>query len=157
MKRLDQPITLSLLICALLLSSFSCAKNQDKSTTITASETLTNQKMTIKINSQTFTATLLDNNTAKAFRQILPLTIHMAELNGNEKYFDLPSSLPTQAVKPGNIKTGDIMLYGSKTLVLFYKGFETSYDYTKIGTIDNIKDYAAALGTGDVTVAFEAR
>ena len=157
MERLDQPITLSLLICALLLSSFSCAKNQDKSTTITASETLTNQKMTIKINSQTFTATLSDNNTTKAFRQMLPLTIHMTELNRNEKYFDLPSSLPAQAVKPGNIKTGDIMLYGSKTLVLFYESFETSYGYTKIGTIDNIENYVAALGTGSVTISFESK
>jgi hypothetical protein len=157
MRRLDQPITLPLLICALLLSSFSCAKDQDKSTTIIASETLTNQKMTIKINSQTFTATLLDNNTAKAFRQMLPLTIHMTELNRNEKYFDLPSSLPAQAVKPGNIKTGDIMLYGSKTLVLFYKNFDSSYAYTKIGTVDNIENYAAVLGAGDVTVVFAAK
>ena len=157
MKRLDQRITLSLLICALVLSSFSCAKKQDKSTTITAIDTLANQKMTIKINSQTFTATLLDNNTAKAFRQMLPMTIHMTELNGNEKYFDLPSSLPIRTVKPGSIKNGDIMLYGSKTLVLFYKNFQTSYDYTKIGTIDNIENYTAALGTGNVTVVFEAR
>jgi hypothetical protein len=156
MKRLDHPITLSLLICALLLSSFSCAKYQAESTSST-SETLSNQKMTIKINSQTFTATLLDNNTAKAFRQMLPLTIYMTELNRNEKYFDLPSSLPAQAVKPGNIKTGDIMLYGSKTLVLFYNSFETSYAYTKIGTVDDIENYAAALGAGNVTVVFAAK
>ncbi|HEY4325481.1 MAG TPA: cyclophilin-like fold protein [Mucilaginibacter sp.] len=156
MKRPDQKISVLLLICSLFLTSFSNAKKEDKSNA-TAGESLTNQKMTIKINSQTFTATMLDNNTAKAFRQMLPITIHMTELNGNEKYFDLHASLPAQAVKPGNIRNGDIMLYGSNTIVLFYKNFETSYDYTKIGTIDNIENYAAALGTGNATVAFEAR
>ncbi len=138
-----------------LFSSFSCAKKEPKSTT--TSENIIHQKMTIKINSQTFTATLLDNNTARAFLQRLPMTIHMTELNKNEKYFDLPSSLPAQAVKPGNIKTGDIMLYGSKTLVLFYDSFETSYAYTKIGTVDDIENYAAALGAGNVKVIFAVR
>jgi hypothetical protein len=49
------------------------------------------------------------------------------------------------------------MLYGSKTLVLFYKNFDSSYAYTKIGTVDNIENYAAVLGAGDVTVVFAAK
>jgi len=155
MKKQDQQITLSLLVCALLLSSFSCAKKQDESVTTTASETLAKQRMTIKISAQTFTATLLDNYTAKAFLQKLPMTFQMTELNGNEKYHDLSASLPAQAGNPDTIRTGDIMLYGSKTLVMFYKDFQTPYNYTKIASIDNTEGFAAALGAENVTVTLE--
>jgi hypothetical protein len=41
-------------------------------------------RIKIKVNSKSFTATLLDNNSAKAFKEMLPTTINMVELNGNE-------------------------------------------------------------------------
>ena len=79
----------------------------------------------------------------------------MVELNGNEKYVDLSRNLPTNAANPGTIQNGDLMLYGSATLVLFYKTFSTSYSYTKLGRIDDVTGLAAALGAGNVTVSFE--
>jgi len=113
-----------------------------------------NGKIKITVNSQSFTATLLDNDSAKAFMIMLPLTIHMTELNGNEKYDDLSNSLPTNSSNPGTIKNGDLMLYGSKTLVLFYKTFSTAYSYTKLGTLDDATGLASALGSRNVTVTF---
>ena len=77
--------------------------------------------------------TLEDNPTARAFAQLLPLTLDMPDLNDNEKHVRLPRSLPTHAVRPGTIRTGDVMLYGSDTLVVFYKTFQSSYSYTRIG------------------------
>lgn len=114
-----------------------------------------NMNMVIKIGSETFTATLTDNATAKAFKTFLPLTVDMTEHAGNEKYYDLPGALPTAASNPGTIRNGDIMLYGSRTLVLFYKTFSTSYSYTRIGSVDNPAGLENALGTGNARVSFE--
>ncbi len=111
----------------------------------------------VKVGDKTFTATLLDSPTAKAFGALLPLSLSMEELNGNEKFATLPVSLPTRAVRPSPIRTGDLMLYGSNTLVLFYESFSTTYSYTPIGRIDDPAGLEAALGSGDVAVTFEAK
>ena len=111
--------------------------------------------MKIKIGNHTFTATLHDNATAAAFKSMLPMTVNMVELNRNEKYVDLSRDLPTKASNPGTIQTGDLMLYGSSTLVLFYKTFSTTYSYTGIGSIDDVTGLADAVGSDNVTVAFE--
>jgi hypothetical protein len=112
-------------------------------------------KLRLRVGSETFTATLLDNPTTTAFVARLPLTVSMVELNGNEKYYDLPQGLPTNSVNPGTIQTGDLLLYGSNTLVLFYESFSTSYRYTRLGRVDNPTGLAAALGRGNVSVTFE--
>ncbi|HET6769421.1 MAG TPA: cyclophilin-like fold protein [Chitinophagaceae bacterium] len=112
-------------------------------------------KMRIKVGNHTFIATLYDNATAAAFKAMLPMTVNMVDLNGNEKYVDLSRDLPTNASNPGTIKTGDLMLYGSNTLVLFYKTFSISYSYTTLGRIDDSARLAEALGSGNVKIALE--
>lgn len=111
----------------------------------------------IKIGNKDFTATLLDNPTASAFKAMLPLTINMTELNGNEKYFRISKNLPTNESNPGTIKSGDLMLYGSNTFVLFYESFSTSYSYTKLGIINNPSGLATALGGGNVQVSISLK
>lgn len=143
---------MTMIVC----SASSCDKSDDNSNNIPENTSpMANVKIKIKVGSQTFTATLLDNNSAKAFKEMLPLTINMVELNNNEKYYDLPNSLPTNSSNPGTIKNGDLMLYGSKTLVLFYKTFSTSYNYTKLGSVDDVTGLTATLGSGNVSVTFE--
>jgi hypothetical protein len=115
----------------------------------------TSNTMKITVGSSIFTATLYDNETVTAFKAMLPLTINMSELNGNEKYYDLPNNLPTNASVGGAISTGDLTLYGNNTLVLFYESFNTSYSYTRLGKIDNPSGLVADLGTGSVEVKFE--
>jgi hypothetical protein len=109
----------------------------------------------IRVGSKSFKANLVDNDSAKRFKEMLPLTVEMTDLNQNEKYFDLSKALPTKSTAAGVIKSGDIMLYGSKTLVLFYKTFSSSYSYTKLGQVDGESDLASVLGPGSVTVVFE--
>ena len=135
----------------------SCSK--DAESTLTENTESTNNpigsKMKITIGSAVFTATLNDNATTTAFKTMLPLTINMSELNGNEKFYYLSSTLPTNATTVESIQTGDLMLYGNNCLVLFYKNLNTSYSYTRIGKIDNISGLVSALGNGNVIVKFE--
>jgi hypothetical protein len=112
--------------------------------------------MTVSVNGTAFAATLLDTPTAAAFRAMLPLSVTMSELNGNEKLYRFPTALPVQASVPPAIHTGDLMLYGSNTLVLFYKSFPTTYSYTRIGRVDDPAGLEHALGSGDVAVTFTA-
>lgn len=112
-------------------------------------------KMKVTIGTAVFTATLYNNPSANALKAMLPLTLKMTELNGNEKYYDFSAPLPSNASVGGDIKVGDLTLYGDNVLVLFYKSFNTSYPYTKLGYIDNPSGLAAALGNGNVVLKLE--
>ena len=126
--------------------------SETNSNNITNADTM---KFKITIGNNVFTATLYNSATANAFKSKLPMSINMNELNGNEKYFDLTYNLPLNASNPITIHTGDLMLYGSNTLVLFYKPFSTSYSHTRLGSVDNPAGLATTLGSRNVTVRFE--
>lgn len=102
-----------------------------------------------------FPLTCYDNSTAEAFRSMLPITMEMSDLHGNEKYHYLSSTLPTNTMHPDTIHRGDIMLYGNNCIVVFYKTFATSYAYSPIGRLDDVEQLETALGTGEVTVMFK--
>lgn len=140
---------------SVLAVSSSFSNKDDDNVSIQISNEMTKVKIKITGKGEIFTATLLDNYSAKAFKEMLPLTIKMIELNGNEKYCDLQNRLPTNPSNPKTIKNGDLMLYGSETLVLFYKTFTTSYSYTKLGEVDDTTGFESALGPGDTRVTFE--
>ena len=55
--------------------------------------------ITIKIGEKVFATTLADT-TAAAFRKLLPLSITMTELNGNEKFARLPARCPLERLRP---------------------------------------------------------
>lgn len=116
-----------------------------------------NAAMNIRINDTLFSAALEDNETARAFAALLPMELHMTELNGNEKYHYLMGSLPSAPEQVGHIEAGDIMLFGDNCVVLFYQSFDTPYSYTRIGRVLNIESLAEQLGAGDTDAAFELR
>ena len=119
------------------------------------SNELTSRNMTILIGNTSFTVTLDDSETVRKFIGLLPMTLNMSELNGNEKYHNLSQSLPAASNSSGNIKKGDLMLYGANCIVLFYKDFSTGYSYTRLGKIDNPDGLEEAVGKGSVTVTFK--
>lgn len=108
----------------------------------------------VQIGEKMFTARLEDNETAKAFSEMLPLKLHMRNLNDNEKVIELSKKLPGEVSNPGTIREGDLMIWSSRSLVLFYKTFSTSYSYSRLGRIEDTKGLAEAVGAGTVTVTF---
>ena len=114
-----------------------------------------NRNITVRVGDYSFSVTLEDNATARAFTALLPMTVTMNEMNGNEKYHYLSENLPTDSYRPGTIRNGDLMLYGSSCVVLFYETFSSSYSYTHIGRLDKPSGLASVLGRGNVNVTFE--
>ncbi|WP_254411209.1 cyclophilin-like fold protein [Dyadobacter diqingensis] len=161
MKEMKNSLIVLSGLVMLLTGSLACKTNEvtiantNMETTDSNHTDTTSSRLKIRIGSKTFTATLLNNVTATAFKSRLPMTVSMSELNGNEKLYRFPDNLPTNASNPRNINSGDLMIYGSNTLVLFYQSFPTSYNYTKLGRIDDATGLAAAVGSRSVTVTFE--
>ena len=139
-------------ICAATIFLTGCNQNpQANSETVTEAKTL--DTITISVNGRTLTATLEDNPTARAFAEMLPLEAEMQELNGNEKYVYLDSDLPSKPERVDRINAGDLMLFGSNCVVIFYHDISNGYSYTRIGRI-NPTDLKRQLGRGDVHVTF---
>ena len=125
------------------------SKKETKEKESSSNEVINSVKVTI--NGKQYTIQLEDNETAESFVNLLPQEFNMSELNGNEKYIYLDTTLPTNSSNPKHINSGDVMLYGNNCLVIFYKSFDTSYSYTEIGHIDNLDN----LGNGSITAKFE--
>ncbi len=116
---------------------------------------LETETMHMKIGDKEYSVVLNDNNTTKALRELLPMTVTMSEFNSNEKYYLLHNSLPSRPEHVGQVKSGDVMLFGDDCLVVFYKDFKTTYSYTRIGHIENATDLEQTLGRGSVIITFE--
>jgi hypothetical protein len=110
--------------------------------------------MWMTVGAHRFAITLTDSTAARAFAAQLPLTLDMSELNGNEKHADLREALPADPSRPETRRNGDLMLYGTNTLVVFYATFNSSYSYTRLGRIDDPADLPEALGRRGVRVVF---
>lgn len=146
----------ALLISVLCSNASACVNNKQNPDSAQKSEDkMETTKIRIKIGSKTFTATLEANKSAQAFKETLPLTLKMADHFSNEKHTDLSKSLPTVSSNPRTIHNGDLMLFGSRALVLFYKTISTSYSYTKLAKVNDATGLASALGSGNVTITFE--
>lgn len=89
----------------------------------------------ININGQTVTLQLNENKTTEEFLKQLPFSATMKDLNGNEKFVYLDKSLPVTPQEVTIIEKGDVMLFGTDCLVIFYQSFQTTYTYTRIGKI----------------------
>lgn len=167
MKKLINLLTAVLILLALCACSNNRNTNNGVSKTAetsTVQESITEETemadkfdntITVTVGDKVFSAQLYDNETAKAFYDMLPLTLNMNELHGNEKYYNLSNSLPTDSLNIGIINNGDIMLYGNNCIVLFYDSFSTEYSYTEIGYIENPAALADAVGDDNITITFE--
>lgn len=116
-------------------------------------------KINITIDGRTMSATLADNEATKALVEKLangPITITMNNYGGFEKVGALPWSLPSADTQI-TTKPGDIMLYNSNNIVIFYG--QNSWAYTPLGVLETTgqEEISSFVGSGDkqVTIALD--
>ncbi len=127
---------------------------QAEATQENAQQEETEVKMKIEVGETTFTATMAENSSVDALKELMvdgPLTLNMSDYANMEKGADLGVTLP-QNNEQMNTQAGDIILYQGRTFVIYYD--TNSWSLTPIGKIDNVdaEELKAVLGTGDVTV-----
>ncbi|MDX8336947.1 MULTISPECIES: cyclophilin-like fold protein [Cetobacterium] len=105
-----------------------------------------NFSINIQVGNKIFKGTLVNNPSTRALIKKFPLKIVMSDLYNNEKYYHFSETFPTNQEQVENIKIGDIFLYRSNYLVIFYDNFKTSYSYTKLGQVNDISGFKEALG-----------
>lgn len=81
---------------------------------------------------------IVNQQIVKELQDYLLLSLSLHELNGNEWFTNLPLELSMKSENIGVIEKGDIMLFGNKTLVIFYETHETKYPYTRVGKIKDV-------------------
>ena len=119
---------ISLFLLALIFQNFSCEESYY-----------------IKIGDKEFPFTLKNTAVANELKAKFPLEIDMTKLNDNEIYYRFDTSFTTNTKSVGTINIGDIYLYQSDCLVLFYKTFTTSYQYSEIGSLSSTDGLAEAI------------
>ena len=113
-------------------------------------------QISVTINGTSFTATIEDTQAGKALLTRLPLVLQMEELHGNEKYCYTGEDFGGEQQVPDTIEAGDLMVFGSDCLVLFYETFANGgWSYARVGRIDDPSGLAEACGSGTATVTFE--
>ena len=107
----------------------------------------------IKLNGKEFEFEFKDTEVANQIKSKLPFTVKMTNLNGNEVYYQFSGeSFTTNHKSVGTINMGDIYLYQSNYLVLFYKTFTTPYSYTEIGKLKDATGLDTIIGSSDIEV-----
>ena len=116
-------------------------------------------KLKIHVNDTTFTATLEENSSAKAFAEFLAqgdMTLDMRDYGSFEKVADLPRSFPRND-KQIDTDAGDIILYQGNSITIYYD--KNSWNFTRLARIDNVnkKRLQQILGKGNVKATFSVK
>ena len=157
------------LITITLIALTSCGKStdtptlttDDPSTTITTpsddnqttkEDETANMKLTLKINDIEVDVIWADNDSVKALKNFAKdgLTINMSKYGGFEQVGSIGSTLPSSDTRT-TTSPGDIVLYSSNQIVLFYDS--NTWSYTKLGHINLSKsELTDLLGDEDVVI-----
>lgn len=111
-------------------------------------------KLRVEAGGSTFTAALEENEAAAALVEMMeaaPIVIEMRDYSGFEKVGSLGASLPASDSQMST-QAGDIVLYNSSQIVMFYGS--NSWSYTKLAEVEDLSGWEEALGNGNVTVTF---
>lgn len=128
--------------------------DQEQSISNSEQEGEINNMLKMKIGNTTVNVEWEDNesvNTLKVLCKSKPLKINMHMYGGFEQVGSIGSSLPTSD-KQMTTNSGDIVLYSSNQIVVFYGS--NSWSYTKLGRITDKTDNELhdLLGNSNVTI-----
>ena len=162
MKRLILYIVILLLFAACSSDAASSVKptqpetQTPKSSANSSAQTEALVKLKIHVNDTTFTATLEENSSAKAFAEFLAqgdMTLDMHDYGSFEKVADLPRSFPRND-KQIDTDAGDIILYQGNSITIYSD--KNSWNFTRLARIDNVnkKRLQQILGKGNVKATF---
>ena len=163
-----------LLIILFLISLTSCGKSNstptpttdEPSTTITTpsddnsttkEDETANMKLTLKINDLEVDVIWADNDSVNALKNLAKdgLTINMSKYGGFEQVGSIGSTLPSADTRI-TTNPGDIVLYSSNQIVIFYDS--NTWSYTKLGHINLSKsELTDLLGDEDVVVTIDLK
>lgn len=112
--------------------------------------------MKITIGNTVFTASLTDNSSVQALKELLakgPLTIDMSDYGDMEKVGPIGTELPRNDEQIST-EPGDIILYQGNSLVIYYD--VNDWNFTRIGKINDVtqEELKKTLGEDNVTVTF---
>ncbi|MGT2949828.1 hypothetical protein BU202_00685 [Streptococcus cuniculi] len=102
-------------------------------------------KITIQIGREQFRVSLEDNQATRELVALLKeatVTVDVSDYDGFEKVGSLGSPLTSSDQKMAT-QNGDIVLYNSRQLVLFYGS--NTWSYTKIGSVTDKEGWKQAL------------
>jgi hypothetical protein len=157
---------LLLIIILVILTSCSGQKNTQQTETASVQTTETNtetadspeentemKKITMKINDEEVRVSWENNESVKALAELAsetPLTINSSQYGGFEQVGSIGTTLPSNDVST-KTKPGDIVLYTSDSIVVFYGS--NSWSYTRLGHIeDKSEDELRELLSGNNVV-----
>ncbi len=126
--------------------------SDDTTTQPKENDELMNKTLSLKIGNTEVNVNWLDNNSVTALKNLAKdgLTIEMHMYGGFEQVGSLVTSI-TSADTRITTSPGDIVLYSSNQIVIFYDS--NTWAYTKLGHINLSKsELTDLLGDGDVTI-----
>ena len=166
---------LTVLLAIMLITITSCGKSDNSSTQPTTDEPSTTittpsddnsttkedetetMKLTLKIDNMEVDVIWSDNDSVRALKNLAKdgLTINMSKYGGFEQVGSIGSTLPSADTRI-TTNPGDIVLYSSNQIVLFYDS--NTWSYTKLGHINLSKsELTDLLGDEDVVITLNLK
>ena len=130
---------------------------QDDKTIAEEKDEAANMELTLKIDDIEVDVIWTDNDSVKALKNLAKdgLTINMSEYGGFEQVGSIGSTLPSAGITITTIP-GDVVLYSSNQIVIFYDS--NTWSYTKLGHINLSKsELTDLLGDEDVVTTLNLK
>ena len=152
MKKIILIIALAFCVFALFACGSTDSGNSFENVNASGENTMENKSLILLIGSTKVNVAWENNDSVSALKRLAAngLTVDMRMYGGFEQVGSLGRSLPSKD-REITATAGDIVLYSSNQIVLFYGS--NTWRYTKLGRIDLSGDELTnLLGNGNVTI-----